>query len=442
MNTNEVLTTPGAYYAVAYWLSSMLYVMHSRRKHPLLQTALISVAYFFALFSYLHLNADVPILLFVPSMLVCLLLMFAFLVLTTEHNLLNSAYLLIRVFILGEFAASFEWQLYFYSNQVLGVPGGIWVTILFLLIIHGIIFSFMHVIERRFQEEDNNFQISSQELLFAAVIGIFTFALSNISYLSPYTPFSGNETADIFNIRTMVDLAGLALLSAYHIQLTEHHVKFEIQKLQSLLATQSANFATYEKSVHMVQQKYHDLKYQIAAIRAGINSGKSLSYLDSIEQDIISFEAQNKTGHPVLDILLTAFSLKCQHEDIKFTAVADGTILSHMEEMDVSTLFGNILDNSYEAVRCVAQSEQRLIHLILNREHQFMRISVQNCYAGSVRFNNGLPVTTKRDKSQHGFGLKSIRSIVRKYQGSLTIEAAPPWFELRLLIPIAEDTTR
>lgn len=63
-------------------------------------------------------------------------------------------------------------------------------------------------------------------------------------------------------------------------------------------------------------------------------------------------------------------------------------------------------------------------------------IRVENYCQEPVTFKNGIPVTTKKDKHLHGFGMKSIISTVKKYGGSVTAEIEENWFELRILIPL------
>lgn len=46
-----------------------------------------------------------------------------------------------------------------------------------------------------------------------------------------------------------------------------------------------------------------------------------------------------------------------------------------------------------------------------------------------------MPATTKSDKKNHGFGLKSIRYSVEKYGGSVSVDMEKNWFELKILIP-------
>ena len=71
-----------------------------------------------------------------------------------------------------------------------------------------------------------------------------------------------------------------------------------------------------------------ELKMQIAAIRAERDKVKQDAALAEMEGDIHRYEAENKTGNPVLDTLLTAKSMYCQQHGINLTCVADGTLLN------------------------------------------------------------------------------------------------------------------
>ena len=87
-------------------------------------------------------------------------------------------------------------------------------------------------------------------------------------------------------------------------------------------------------------------------------SEEKAHYLDAMEQEIRSYEAQNKTGNEVLDTILTSKSLYCQQHGITLTCVADGAALDFMDTMDLCSLFGNALDNAIESVEKLPDSEQ------------------------------------------------------------------------------------
>ena len=201
---------------------------------------------------------------------------------------------------------------------------------------------------------------------------------------------------------------------------------------------QYSNYEMLEKSISTVNQKYHDLKYQIAYLKQDIGEEERRHYLDQLEQEIKVYEAQNKTGNKVLDTLLTSKKIYCQSNWIELTSVVEGAAIDFLNEMDISTLFGNILDNAIESVMKIERKERRLIHLAVAKQKGFLRIRAENCYEEEPVFENGLPITTKLNKKYHGFGLKSIQSTVKKYEGSFTINAENGWFVLRILIPLPQ----
>jgi hypothetical protein len=62
-------------------------------------------------------------------------------------------------------------------------------------------------------------------------------------------------------------------------------------------------------------------------------------------------------------------------------------------------------------------------------------LETENYYENKLRYYNGQLLTTKGNQEYHGFGLKSIKSSVEKYNGSLTINTENNWFTILILIP-------
>ena len=74
--------------------------------------------------------------------------------------------------------------------------------------------------------------------------------------------------------------------------------------MQTILENQYAQYRMSRDSIELVNQKYHDLKHQIAALRAESDAEVRNRWLDEMEEDILAYEAQNKTGNTVLDTVL------------------------------------------------------------------------------------------------------------------------------------------
>lgn len=261
--------------------------------------------------------------------------------------------------------------------------------------------------------------------------------MSNLSYTDLRTPFSSGTVFEIFNIRTLTDFSGVALLYAYHAQSGKMLLKRELDAIQNILHSQYAQYKQSRDSIDLINRKYHDLKHQIAVLRSEQDSNRRTAFLDEMEQEIKVYEAQNKTGNSVLDTLLTGKSLYCSKHQIELVCVADGAQLDFMSAMDLCTIFGNALDNAIEYELTIPEKKKRIVRIEVFAKNSFLIIRVENYFEGTLRLTNGLPDTTKAERDYHGFGLKSIRYTVEKYGGSMNVDAAGNWFRLHILLPLA-----
>ena len=108
-----------------------------------------------------------------------------------------------------------------------------------------------------------------------------------------------------------------------------------------------------------------------------------------------------------------------------------------MSDEYLDALFGNLTDNAIEAVKDLPV-EKRTISLSIREVRGFLSVNIHNLYEGSLAFENGLPVTTKADAANHGYGMKSVRMICLKYGGEMTVKADGGAFNLNLIFPVSK----
>lgn len=434
MNTAEVLNTPGYYYAIAYALSVFVITCTNERKIGRWKLAVVSCAQFALLLFFMTVTDGVRQELFVPSMLLIVLLLLGYIYICNDFSLREAGFYFVKAFINGEFAASLCWQIYYYLRYVRGIQGELlkWVELIF---VYAVIFTILALMELNLKKDLEELHITRRELLVVIIIAASVFAMSNLSYLDQNGLFSGTFVMDIFIIRTLVDLSGIAVLYAYHVQVKEIQIRFEKDTLHNIMEMQYKNYQLSKENIDMVNQKYHDLKHQINLLKTQAYVGKSTSYLEKMEREIRVYETQNKTGNQILDAVLTNKAMICQNKEIELKFIVDGGALSFMEDMDVSALFGNMLDNAIESAEKQQEKQKRLIWLYVTKEKQFVRIRTENYCDEKIRFKNGMPVTTKKDRRLHGYGMKSIKSTVEKYHGSVVAAQENNWFELKILLP-------
>lgn len=434
MNTAEVLNTPGYYYAIAYALSVFVITCTNERKIGRWKLAVVSCAQFALLLFFMTVTDGVRQELFVPSMLLIVLLLLGYIYICNDFSLREAGFYFVKAFINGEFAASLCWQIYYYLRYVRGIQGELlkWVE---LILVYAVIFTILALMELNLKKDLEELHITRRELRVVIIIAASVFAMSNLSYLDQNGLFSGTFVMDIFIIRTLVDLSGIAVLYAYHVQVKEIQIRFEKDTLHNIMEMQYKNYQLSKENIDMVNQKYHDLKHQINLLKTQVYVGKSTSYLEKMEREIRVYETQNKTGNQILDAVLTNKAMICQNKEIELKFIVDGGALSFMEDMDVSALFGNMLDNAIESAEKQQEKQKRLIWLYVTKEKQFVRIRTENYCDEKIRFKNGMPVTTKKDRRLHGYGMKSIKSTVEKYHGSVVAAQENNWFELKILLP-------
>lgn len=431
------LDIPRAHTALAEWSACLVYIFVMRKKLTGWKQWLMAAGMLAVQMIFLVATDDTPIWMWIPCMVIAVLFMLFFIYYSCDMRLVDSGYCTIKAFVLAEFIASFEWQLDYYFWPEKAAPTVI--RILFMLVIYAGVCVLIAILEKKYLPTSGHLDLRQKELWSAIIIGIVIFSISNLSFVSIHTPFSGNYESDVMTIRTIVDLSGLAVLYAHYIQCCELRARSELEAMQSVLQGQYQQYQQSKESIDIINRKYHDFKHQIAYLRSETDAAKRNAYLDELESDIKTYEAQNKTGNSVLDTVLTSKSLYCAKHHIGFTCVADGRLLSFMDTMDICSLFGNALDNAIESEEAIADYEKRLIHLTLSAQKGFVLIKVENYFEGSLQFEENLPITTKTDKAFHGYGVKSMRYVAQKYNGTVTAGVSNQWFELKILIPMPKE---
>lgn len=425
---------PRLYTAIAEWAACMIFIVSLKKRFEWWKTGLIAAGMLVLQSVFLVATGNVAIYFWIPCMIAAVLFMIGFICLCCEVNFRDAGYFGMIAFVVAEFMASLEWQIVCMGWSG-GMPGSAG-RLLMLLAVYGVIWLVLERLLQPHLPKDGDLNINIREYFSAMVIGIAVFAVSNLSFISATGVSVDGYAAGVGQIRTIVDLGGIAILYAHLIQCGELRVRRELEAVQSVLQNQYIQYKQSRESIDLINYKYHDLKHQIAVLRSETDPEKRNEFLNHMEDEIKQYEAQNKTGNKVLDTVLTSKSLYCSKHDIIFTCVADGTLLDFMDIMDICSIFGNALDNAIECELKIEEKEKRLIHVTVSQQKNFLILRFENYYEGDLKMKEGRLLTTKKEKEFHGYGIKSIRYTVSKYDGAVSIDAKENWFEMKILIPM------
>ena len=275
---------------------------------------------------------------------------------------------------------------------------------------------------------NNDVKVSSISILAITMIILLTDIILNsvLVYSKTYNRMY-SIIVSIYNI--------LCCAMIFYIQFAVTKTKVlenELQITSRLLHLSEDKYRESKENIDMINLKCHDLKHQIREFAS--KSSISQETINGLEDLINIYDSNMKTGNEALNLILTEKSLLCQKQNIKLTCLADCTKLGFINNEDLYSLFGNAIDNAIEAVMKINDPEKRSINLIVRNVHSFISITIENYYVGEIFLDsNGLPKTTKSNKDYHGFGTKSIKMIVNKYNGDLKITTKKNIFTLAIL---------
>lgn len=418
---------PRLYTALAECLAVLLFTPALAPRFSRAVTGGVTLLWAAVLSAFLGLTGDVPGGLWIPCMAAAIGFSYLYLWGMWNITLLEAGYHCARAFILAELAASVEWQL----HCALWPARGPWepLSLLLLALVYGTLFGIMCYLQHRRPQPAGHLQIGGSAALTAVMLALTAFAVSNLGFLP------GSEiNMSIFSIRTLVDFCGVLILTLQHEQLRESALHQELSAMDNVLHRQYEQYKRSKEGIELINSRYHELKVQIADIRAQRDRAKQDAALAKMENSILQYEAENKTGNPVLDILLTAKSMECQEKQIRMTSVADGHLLDHLSTREICTLVGTALDNAIESCAAEQDPEKRLIRTAVYAQNGFVLFRVENYCQKPVELGaDGLPL-----RSAHGgYDLRSLRAAAQQHGGSMTVHWEDGWFTLRVLLPQA-----
>ena len=427
---SELPNIPRLYTALAEVLAVWLYAQRLPLRCKKTTTVVVTAVWVVLLGGFLECTGFVPLVWWIPCMLCAVSMLYVYLWGSREVNWLEALYITARAFMLAELAASVEWQLHcwIFPHRKGGDP----LALLLLAVVYGAVYGGMYWLENSRPQPSGHLDISNKAALVAVVMAGMVFAVSNLLFL-------GDRTVDmsLYYIRTLVDICGVLILTVQHDQLREAALHKELAAMDSVLHRQYEQYKRSKEGIKLINRRYHELKVQIADIRAERDRAKQDAALARMEHGILQYEAENKTGNPVLDTLLTAKSMDCQEKHIRMTSVADGRSLGFLTTREICTIVGTALDNAIESCAAEPDVEKRLIRTAVYVQNGFVMFRFENYCAEPVDLGpDGLPT-----RSAHGgYDLKSLRSVAQQHDGSMTLHWENQWFTLRVLVPIPKTT--
>ena len=112
--------------------------------------------------------------------------------------------------------------------------------------------------------------------------------------------------------------------------------------------------------------------------------------------------------------MIHKYNVDCEMRGIRFEYDVKLCNLKELEDIDLVAILGNLVDN---AITAAEKSERKTISLATAKRNSYSIIIISNSCDTPPKENSGKLVTTKSDREFHGFGLKSVKKTLKKYEG-------------------------
>ncbi len=257
-------------------------------------------------------------------------------------------------------------------------------------------------------------------ILIASVLAVSFLIFAAIQVVIINSKLSGNN-----QILLMLSEFGLILINIICLYITIN--LSDTHKREEKLVVEKKQNEYTQKYVQTINEQYeqtrrlrHDMKQYFTVLDGLISERKyseARALISENYKSISCSEVVVNVGNNYVNSILNAKLTHAKSLQIDVICSIEKD-LSGIESTDLCNLLGNMLDNAIEAAQ-ECKTEKRSIELNISSLSNRLIVIVRNSINHSILSENPNLVTSKHDKSEHGYGIKTIKSITEKYDGTI-----------------------
>lgn len=289
----------------------------------------------------------------------------------------------------------------------------------FELIFFIIYYSILGFASYIYKDKDRFYKLGYNNINIAIVI---IFLINNLFKRLPYMLNEAeNITVWIFELLFIV-----VTILMYFLFYDYMNLKNEKDIIEQMNRDSYKQYEITKETIEAINIKCHDLKHKLYAESLKDENKKEIENLISMYDNSI------RSGNQVIDYILMDYKLRNKDKNIDISFVGNGNNLSFIKEIDLYNLFSNALENSIEAISNI-EVNKRIITVNCEVKGDLVYLSIRNYYNNEIKIQNKNIMTTKDNKNnEHGFGLKSMRNVAKKYNGDIYINYVNNIFTLTM----------
>lgn len=278
-----------------------------------------------------------------------------------------------------------------------------------------VIFLYDIIIRRRVKSRNISFSPMQYFIYFA----VFIYTIFN-TFVFAYNLGRGPADCLLTANLCCAAIGELCLLYLAPVINKKNESEYELRMLKKQAEIQYEYYVCQEQNYNKTIQILHDVNKHIKSIEQlylNHETEQAKEYTEQMKRILTPLMPVRYTGNAILDILLTDKTAIMNRKSIDFDIKINHANLAFLNAVDVTTIFGNLLDNAIEA--CEEIKEEKSIYIEIKAFHEMITIRIKNS-SPPVKWKNGFPISEKGNS--RGIGLKNVKRTIEMYDGDMKLQ--------------------
>lgn len=244
---------------------------------------------------------------------------------------------------------------------------------------------------------------------------------SGIIYLIEKTLEAINqEIAMSWLIFSIIAALSMIVLILYWHSKEEHRIR-QIIEMRNRMGEEKYN--SLNRLYAANAKLYHDFRHHLMVIHELLKDNdclQAIQYIENLEKTENDLSHVKWTGNHVIDIIINTKISEMKKEGISYSINVEFPQRSaNIFPNDLCSVLSNLLENAIEACKINRIEKNKSIELVIRKINKMIFIKVENPMEIKPIMKEEAFLTSKKEKDLHGWGLKSVQSVVKKYGGEV-----------------------
>ncbi len=227
----------------------------------------------------------------------------------------------------------------------------------------------------------------------------------------------------------------ISLLKVYNTALERHALSNQIKMMELEKAAEEEYVQRQKMNELTLRKIMHDLKNQLMNVHSIMvdNPVQGAQYLSAVIDSLQSgpkMEITTDYHNVVINQILNKTRSTCARLGIELSLKIEYDNFKFLGFLDASAILDNAFDNAVTACNQIHDGRKKYIELEIFRQENMLIIIMKNSRTTAVIAGEETLISSKAGNQNHGFGISSIKTAAKHYEGIVTIETPPGEFVL------------